>query len=151
MVHQRRIYVPVIGSSYARVIDTVTNVGTSDFSLSYSLSTNGIGGGSITGVEFVDRGQSSPDRPYLNFVRDGVGLSNTSSTLQIAAGQTVSVMSFLVARPSCNAANDPQSTCIVADADETATRIYNGTQTDMYKGLSAADRSRIINFAVPAP
>jgi hypothetical protein len=158
-VFARRVYVPRAGTSFARVVDTLTNTTSAPLVREYYLDQYSFFGSPIsiddTTIQLVDRGDVPAARPYLKMVKHGSGRPiqyiGNKLTITLLPGESTSIVSYLVARTSCNATGDPNSTCVVADADQIAANLFNGTQPGMYKGLSAAERALIRNFNVPAP
>jgi hypothetical protein len=152
--YSRRVYVPLTGTSYARVLDTFKNIGTQNQTTDYSLQNYSLANGAIDSqaIQVLTRNGSS--HAYLQMIKHGVGkpisyTANSLKALTIPVGGSKSVMSYLVARPTCNTNYDPNSTCTIAEAGELANAIYNGTQPGMFKGITTSDRASLINFNVP--
>jgi hypothetical protein len=151
--YSRRVYVPKTGATYARVVDTFRNVGNINQVSSYYLSTPETMNSDA--IQIVTRGNGSGGyNPYRQLVKHGAGkpvtyVDNVLKALAVPTGGSLSIMSYMLARESCNTEGASTATCTIPEADQLSSALFNGTHPGMFKGLTAADRSSLINFNVP--
>lgn len=162
----RRLYVPADGR-FARIVDTIENVGDATASATYSFSarafanagviTEVFGAGTIDAGDLALAFQSDgPPAETSGFVVRGVGGQTPTSAvdqdygwlrdfgfawenLSLNPGEKVAFMSFVVFARGAQAASVPARLQALLDLSDSAA----------LQGLSAADRALIVNWILP--